>query len=550
MLIMVGKRSRSVDKTSNMPLILDKVVELKQRFPGRETQIEDLVQVLTSLSVSSSSHPMMISGPRGTGKTAMVRETVEALNIPHVYVSCYETKSAKDVYSAILEGLMGLKRHKREGYASTVRCGSLSEFLELLPEAIRRYTRTPWVIVDAAHRLNDDVVFSTLTRAQSAMRYVSPTIKRTAKERRNTSASRKRNSEGFFFSPRKTVSGLGIIFISSICWSSGHFVSDGIQAMHPHEIHFSSYRPIELQKILMQRLPSDDPIATASVYRQFLTAIVSSLARSTENVNDLQTAAEKLWPLYSAPLREGKEVNGARLFARIRSSLGSIVSDLDLVHGSEGSNGPSKPINDSQQMPMGIACSFRKAMDKGESGNSIKGVNFELPYVSKFILLAAYIASHNKPTADREIFDPGFSSGRRRKDAFAMDKQAEAAQSSVFQGPHQFPLERLLHIFYCIYEHHGYDAIGQTQIGDEFQFLDGTKSRTAAESIRSKRLVHEVQRAEIGLQISTLVSLNFLSRQGSDILENAQYRCHISDDLARTLATNVKLRLNDYLKLA
>ena len=49
-------------------------------------------------------------------------------------------------------------------------------------------------------------------------------------------------------------------------------------------------------------------------------------------------------------------------------------------------------------------------------------LDFELPFTSKLLLLAAYICSRNKPTLDRRLFDPSSRAGRRRN-TMASDKQ-------------------------------------------------------------------------------------------------------------------------------
>jgi len=167
---------------------------------------------------------------------------------------------------------------------------------------------------------------------------------------------------------------------------------------------------------------------------------------------------------------------------------------------------------------------------------SAHGLAFELPYMSKFLLLAAYIASRNKPTADRAVFDPGFSR-RGRKNAQALDRQAEAAVEASLKGPHSFPLERILHIFYCIYEQHGPEE-------DEGNPGEDSGGR------RGALVRHEVQRAEVQMQLSTLVALRLLSASGVDMLEGGTYRCNLPDEVALAIAANVKLRLGDYLKLA
>ena len=55
------------------------------------------------------------------------------------------------------------------------------------------------------------------------------------------------------------------------------------------------------------------------------------------------------------------------------------------------------------------------------------GVDFELPYLSKFLLLAAYVASRNPPSADRPLFDPTVGK-RRRRGHLAHDKQARRSR--------------------------------------------------------------------------------------------------------------------------
>jgi hypothetical protein len=56
-------------------------------------------------------------------------------------------------------------------------------------------------------------------------------------------------------------------------------------------------------------------------------------------------------------------------------------------------------------------------------------LDFELPFASKFLLLAAYVCSRNKPALDRRLFDPSSRAGRRRG-AMASDKQVTCRHRS------------------------------------------------------------------------------------------------------------------------
>ena len=63
-----------------------------------------------------------------------------------------------------------------------------------------------------------------------------------------------------------------------------------------------------------------------------------------------------------------------------------------------------------------FACHGRAALRASDA------LDFELPFTSKVLLLAAYVCSRNKPALDRRLFDPSSRAGRRRG-AMASDRQ-------------------------------------------------------------------------------------------------------------------------------
>jgi origin recognition complex subunit 5 len=79
----------------------------------------------------------------------------------------------------------------------------------------------------------------------------------------------------------------------------------------------------------------------------------------------------------------------------------------------------------------------------------------ELPYVTKFVLVGAFLASVNPPDTDRRYFTKqsksrsgGRGSGGRRSQASA-GKRAKAAKA-LLMGPRVFPLDRLLAIVHAV----------------------------------------------------------------------------------------------------
>ena len=224
----------------------------------------------------------------------------------------------------------------------------------------------------------------------------------------------------------------------------------------------------------------------------------------------LQTAVGRLFPLYVQPLREGQQLQAHALYRRIAAEVQQCCRTL---HLQQHALLPGGGEDDAAASAAAVAAAAAGEDDgdgvglSGEGGGggggrkaSSRGLAFELPFVSKFLLLAAYVASRNKPTADRAVFDPTHRQ-RARKNAQAHDRQVgrlwaggggaggwgggvaglllaagvspdipavscggwaaqvEAAVEAKLRGPHSFPLERLLHIFYALYAHHDADEV-------------------------------------------------------------------------------------------
>lgn len=84
-------------------------------------------------------------------------------------------------------------------------------------------------------------------------------------------------------------------------------------------------------------------------------------------------------------------------------------------------------------MALALACLPRVASCRREARQPISELDFELPYFSKFILLAAYICSRNKPIMDKRLFDPMSRAGKRHGQ-MAHDKQVGPFHYSLWQS--------------------------------------------------------------------------------------------------------------------
>ena len=165
------------------------------------------------------------------------------------------------------------------------------------------------------------------------------------------------------------------------------------------------------------------------------------------------------------------------------------------------------------------------------------GLDFDIPRLTKFMLVSAYLATCNSEAVDRRLFGHmvegrragtsavGTGGGKRRRGALSADRQQEAAASAALEGPRAFSLERLLAYFRMVTKQ-SYDEAGAG----------------------SEDLARELLSADVFMQISSAVALGLLSRVGgADPLESARYRCDIGDDLAQKIAANLRVNLNNYL---
>ena len=190
-----------------------------------------------------------------------------------------------------------------------------------------------------------------------------------------------------------------------------------------------------------------------------------------------------------------------------------------------------------------------------EDTKSYSRLSVELPFFSKYLLIAAYLASYNPVKSDKRFFmkyhgkvsrscklivQTGSGGmcilslrGCRRCALYLRGYQqflflqfkkrvqrksihvAAHKRSSQLLGPKQFPLDRMLAIFYVIVDM-DQDALGC------------------------------VGSADILSQISSLVTLNLLTQAESG-LDTPKYKCNVSLDFVRLVAKNVRFEIHKYL---
>jgi origin recognition complex subunit 5 len=116
-------------------------------------------------------------------------------------------------------------------------------------------------------------------------------------------------------------------------------------------------------------------------------------------------------------------------------------------------------------------------------------------------------------------------------------KEAEAHEQQM-KGPGSFPLERLLAIFRCIVVENVDSAHGFGQFGSP------SHPNLNLEEAEGDGDVTEELSADVLMQLSTLVSVNLLSKSSTNPLEgNARYRCNVDGNLIQKVPFSLTFSL-------
>ena len=443
--------------------------------------------------------PLFVCGPASTGKTSSIKEAIASLpaqQVAAVYVDCVEFCTARAIYGAIVsklgDALRASKAKKRsldQFFTSRAVVTNQSQFATHMGELLKDFRNTKvWIVLDNVDRVcsrtgastgNDAQVLSVLDHLGEALSV-----------------------------------DVGLVMVSQVPWTSGMFAAStsrvGKGTRDPTVVQFDAYSAADLERIC---LTSDGfkcrgKTHYKSHFAQFVKSMVPLLSRATNNLMDVQNALRKIWKQYIAPVKAGGSMptnwQHTVLFNKVKSMVTDIVRDLDVkgrsIEDEAGGGGASGPGERAEQtVSMGL--------------------------FAKYIVVASYLASRNKPTTDKAIFDPGYTRGKRvRKNSQALDRQAEQALEMRLRGSHPFPLERMLHIFYYIC------------------------APPMDESV--ERWSRKMQEVDVLMQVSTLCSMGLLTNLSLDTLTSPTYKCNVSDEMAYAVAAELNLTLNNFLKLA
>ncbi|XP_042540700.1 origin recognition complex subunit 5 [Dipodomys spectabilis] len=420
----------------------------------REAQVSTL-QSLFGERHHFSFPSIFIYGHTASGKTYVTQTLLKTLELPHVFVNCVECFTLRLLLEQILNKLSYL--NASEGCSTEIICETFNDFVRLFKqittvESLK--TQTVYIVLDKAEYLRD--MEANLL-------------------------------PGFLRLQELTDRNVTVIFLSEIIWEK---FRPNTGCFEPFVLYFPDYSIGNLQKILSHDHP---PEYSADFYAAYINILLGVFYTVCRDLKELRHLAALNFPKYCEPVVKGEagERDTRKLWRNIEPHLKKAMQTVYL-----------REISSSQ---------WEKLQKEDTDPGQLKGLSaythVELPYYSKFILIAAYLASYNPARTDKRFFLKHH--GKIKKTNFL--KKHEKTSNHLL-GPKSFPLDRLLAILYSIVD-----------------------SRVAPT-------------ANIFSQITSLVTLQLLSLVGhDDQLDGPKYKCTVSLDFIRAIARTVNFDIIKYL---
>lgn len=460
--------------------------DINKKVPCRSSQLNELFLLLGE-SDECLPHSLFLSGNTATGKTLCVDTVLQYLGYKQVLINCIECYSSKIICENILAGLCDEETPKCED--------ALKDLITGLKSLQKVYKFEPIILVfDKAERLRN---------MDAALMCI--------------------------FTKLREFCCLNIctIFITDLLYENFYF-KNGLR--DPIKIYFPNYNKEEMFRIIfmyhktfLQHVTSNCDIDMATynelekpeLFGNYLNSFLSVFYRPCRELIELRHMALVNFAKYCEPIIK-KEVNAQDLTKLWRHISPILRTSLELLYLRIDTTKctPTSPGKENKWTEAKPKKNLEDALKEELISTKTFAQSFELPYYTKYLLIAAYLASYNPSKEDKRLFMKNH--GKRRKRLQEVRAKAKISEKLNTQlGPKAFTLDRLLAIFYAILEH----KIGLT--------------------------------SNLLSQIATLVELKLISGSKEIDLDSAKYKCIVGYDfisaVAQTVGFNVKKYLYDFL---
>ena len=292
------------------------------------------------------------------------------------------------------------------------------------------------------------------------------------------------------------------------------------------------------------------------LYKSLIDIVIQSVESTTRDVREVLRLTRMLWPIYVEPLSKYDQIE---------------LTYEDSIDGSVDSKNVFLTRNTLEKLGQALRPHTRLMLQRcllrpgrtitippaTADRNEVASSTDELPYLAKFLLLAAYLCQTNKADQDQNLYTNA-RSGRRRKtrgDNSHSESLTHASSQKALQQLRSdrivsFPLERMLSVFSSICNKYANDETKKKSQND--LLYDATNEPINVIQLGSLSLMKCISELrQHGLVHEASASGGFYtadtSKAYSKSITSTKFACNLSRERAQRIAKGLGFPLNDYL---
>ncbi|CAK9113788.1 Origin recognition complex subunit 5 [Durusdinium trenchii] len=536
--------------------------ELKERWMGREHQVDTLLCLMAPRELRKA--PLFIYGDTATGKTGLLRDMLQSLRYSHSYVDCTECYTPKILFQRLLSQLPVPDASSGAQPGDTGDSDEESDEEVVDSEAARVGGGRDASEYEAMKNRNIMANRAILESLGIDIRDPNPaedtaeeSLKENQPEKQNNNNNNNNKSVTALRGKRKRCDRIWDFILhlerglQQVEDKGTHYlVLDNAHKLHEMNgtlipallnlerdtscnvcvvlisrtvsmdlevtlwglpaccVEFPTYSAIETRNLIAQMVTRMSPAVAPGLARDFACFVFQTFNQHVRDLRELERITADLWRIFEAKLaKKQADASQGSMHLVLEARIALVFKKL-YHHDFE---------NDPQMFQ--VPASKLHRLDKIE----IK-LAADLPYHSKILLIAAFLASHNSTEHDRALFGSSEIRLTKRQKLARSSAAATKRNNSIAQtllGPRVFELERLVNLYRAIT-----DVL--------------SPSKTTA---RSRYLNQEIYK-----QIASLSSTGLLSKVSKeDDLDQVKFKCNAPIEFVDAVSDTLQLTLGDFL---
>jgi origin recognition complex subunit 5 len=274
-----------------------------------------------------------------------------------------------------------------------------------------------------------------------------------------------------------------VVLLSQVSWIAFRDVKHVGTGVEPLIVHIPYPDPPTLVHFLLRE--HSVPVEENPTVQVFVETLVDVFGKTCKDVSELSHLCKTLYPAYVKPIHEGTIArhDTAKLFQVAQQLFTTALEGLYMRDTSQE--------------------------------------HLELPFYTKYLLVAAYVASNNPSKKDQDMF-MHINDHHNKKAKRGRKRQLFKDDNDQLDGSKSFSFDRWMTIFYSLIEGNG--------------DVDVDENLTTS-------------MATLYRQIHQLASNGLVTRLSPfERLEDMRFKCEVSHQLMQTVASSIGMELNNFIR--